>query len=171
MKLPKLVLTDIDGVWTDGGMYYTESGDEFKKFTTIDSAGVLFLSSMNIPVGIITGESTNIVHRRAEKLKIKYCYGGVKDKLGCARELCDKIGIMLEDVAYIGDDINDLELLRAVGYSATPISAPDYIKSKVNRVLSKRGGDGVFREFVEHIFVEAGFNIDDIINNLQLVRQ
>ena len=109
----KLVLTDIDGVWTDGGMYYDNQDNEWKKFNTSDSAGILFLRKLGIPVGIITGEDTEIVRRRAEKLKVEYLYMGVKDKLKVARKLCDKLGLdITREVAYIGDDINDIPLLK-----------------------------------------------------------
>ena len=84
MKLPKLILTDIDGVWTDGGMYYDQTGNEWKKFNTSDSAGVIFAHRLNIPIGIITGESTEIVARRAEKLKVDHVFKGVRDKLAVA---------------------------------------------------------------------------------------
>ena len=80
-KLPKLILTDIDGVWTDGGMYYDDTNLELKKFNTYDSAGVLFAHHLGIPVGILTGENTQIVQRRADKLKVDYCYLGCKDKV------------------------------------------------------------------------------------------
>lgn len=149
--LPKLVITDIDGVWTDGGMYYNQTGNEWKKFNTSDSAGVLFLRLLMIPVAIITGEETAIVARRSEKLKIDYLFQGVKNKLSCAQALADKLGITLEDIAFIGDDINDIKLLNAVGFSGTPANAPSYIKSKVNYVSEVRGGEGAFRDFVEHI--------------------
>ena len=139
MKKPKLVLTDIDGVWTDGGMYYDQTGNEWKKFNTSDSAGVLFCNSANIPVGIITGEDTEIVKRRADKLNITILYQGIQDKLS------------LDDVAYIGDDIGDLSLLDVAGISAAPNNASDYIKKRVDFVTSKNGGEGAFREFVETI--------------------
>jgi len=151
MKLPKLVLTDIDGVWTDGGMYYDQTGNEWKKFNTSDSAGVLFCKKLNIPIGIITGEDTEIVKRRAEKLKIDFLYQGISDKLHIAKSICKQLQIELEDVAYIGDDLGDIELLSHVGISAAPSNAPEYIKSKVNFVTSKAGGEGAFREFVETI--------------------
>lgn len=163
--LPKLVLTDIDGVWTDGGMYYDQTGNEWKKFNTYDGAGVLFLKNAGIPVGIITGEDTEIVKRRAEKLKVDYLFMGIKDKLSTVTELCDKLSISLTDVAYIGDDLNDIALLKAVGYSAAPISAPLYIQSLVNEVLTKKGGEGVFREFVEKILVENRL-FDAILNKI-----
>mgnify|MGYP002625127033 FL=1 len=156
MKLPKLILTDIDGVWTDGGMYYDQTGNEWKKFHTYDSAGVLFAHRMNIPVGIITSEDTQIVARRAEKLKIDYLYQGVKDKRSVARSLCEKLGITLREVAYIGDDLGDIELLKNVGIPGVPAGAPDYVKALGKVELHKKGGEGVFREFVEQVFATNG---------------
>ena len=154
MKLPKLILTDIDGVWTDGGMYYDGTVVELKKFHTYDSAGVLFAHHYGIPVGIITGENTEIVRRRAEKLKIDYLYLGVNDKLKTAKLLCDELFIDLKDVAYIGDDLNDMQLLRQVGWAGVPASAPEYVKKLGTTPLFKKGGEGVFREFVEQIIGE-----------------
>ncbi|HBL74606.1 MAG: acylneuraminate cytidylyltransferase [Bacteroidetes bacterium GWF2_42_66] len=147
----KLVLTDIDGVWTDGGMYYDQTGNEWKKFNTSDSAGVLFLRLLEIPMGIITGENTEIVRSRAEKLKITELHMGIKNKLETAKTLCEKYGVSLKEVAYIGDDINDIPMLDSVGFSACPANAPDYVKSHATLVLKKKGGDGAFREFVEYI--------------------
>lgn len=157
MLLPKLILTDIDGVWTDGGMYYDQTGNEWKKFHTYDSAGILLAHKFHIPVGIITGEDTKIVARRAEKLKIDYLYQGVRDKCSIAEELCMKLGISLSQVAYIGDDIGDYELLSKVGISAAPNSAPQFIRDSVSLKLKKEGGSGVFREFVETIFKSCGY--------------
>jgi 3-deoxy-D-manno-octulosonate 8-phosphate phosphatase (KDO 8-P phosphatase) len=147
----KLVLTDIDGVWTDGGMYYDQTGNELKKFNTSDSAGVLFLRLLEIPLGIITGENTEIVFRRAEKLKIKHLYMGVKNKLEVAQKLCADLNISLQEVAYVGDDLNDALLLQAVGFSAIPANAPNYMKRYSPIRLTRKGGDGAFREFVELI--------------------
>ena len=151
MKKPKLILTDIDGVWTDGGMYYDQTGNEWKKFHTYDSAGILFAHQNEIPVGIITGEDTEIVARRAAKLKIDYLFQGVKNKLEVAENLCKELNISLDEVAYIGDDLGDIELLKNVGISATPNSAPEYVKKYSQMVMTKNGGEGVFREFVEKI--------------------
>ena len=151
MKKPKLILTDIDGVWTDGGMYYDQTGNEWKKFHTYDSAGVLFAHQNEIPVGIITGEDTEIVARRAAKLKVDYLFQGVKNKLEVADKLCKELNITLEDVAYIGDDLGDVELLKHAGISSSPNSAPEYIKKSAQMVMTKNGGEGVFREFVEKI--------------------
>ena len=160
--IPKLILTDIDGVWTDGGMYYDQTGNEWKKFHTYDSAGVLFAHKMNIPVGIITGETTEIVLRRANKLQVDYLFQGVKNKLDVVMKLCDDLGISLSDVAYIGDDLNDIEVLKSVGISATPSSAPEYIKKYVHFVTIKRGGEGCFREFVEYLLFKDE-NIENFI--------
>lgn len=147
----KLLLTDIDGVWTDGGMYYDQGVNELKKFHTYDSAGVMLAHACGIPVGIITGENTQIVERRAEKLKIDYLYQGIQNKLEIALSLCKQLNVDIKDVAYIGDDFGDIQLLKAVGYAGVPASAPEYIKKLANVPLSKKGGEGVFREFVEQL--------------------
>lgn len=160
--LPKLILTDIDGVWTDGGMYYDQMGNEWKKFNTSDSAGVLFAKILKIPIGIITGEDTEIVRRRASKLGVDFLFMGVKDKVEIAMELCTKLNIVLKDVAFIGDDINDLSLLRMVGLSAAPSNAPNYIKKYTNIEIDVKGGDGAFRAFVEYILTNTG-NLNHVI--------
>lgn len=169
MELPKLILTDIDGVWTDGGMYYDASDVELKKFNTYDSAGILFAHYLNIPVGIITGENTNIVQRRSDKLKVDYCYLGVKKKLPVVEDLCRKLSIDLSEVAYIGDDLNDMEVLSKVGLAGVPSSAPEYVKNLANVPLLKKGGEGVFREFVESILGKK--RVMDIINRVILTNQ
>lgn len=160
--LPKLVITDIDGVWTDGGMYYTENGDEFKKFNTADSAGVLFCKLLSIPTCIMTGENAICVERRSKKLKIDYCYLAAKDKLRLAKKLCLDLNISLAEVAFIGDDINDLELLEAVGLSASVPNAPDYIKKRVDYIASKPGGSGAFRDFIEEI-IRVNMGMEEVL--------
>jgi len=152
----KLVLTDIDGVWTDGGMYYDQAGNELKKFNTSDSAGVIFLRLLGIELGIITGENTQIVERRADKLKISRLYMGVINKLAVVEKLCDELQISLQEVAYIGDDLNDAMLLKAVGFSAIPANAPGYMEKYAQIRLNKSGGNGVFREFVELLLEKEG---------------
>jgi len=156
MKEIKLFITDIDGVWTDGGMYYDIHGNELKKFNTSDSAGVLFLKLIGIPVVIITGEENEIVRRRAEKLKIEKLYMGIQNKLKAAEKLCREFNISLDEVAFIGDDLADIPLLRKAGLSACPASAPVYVKSEVKWALTRSGGEGVFREFVEKFLQKTG---------------
>ena len=163
--LPKLIITDIDGVWTDGGMYYDQTGNEWKKFNTSDSAGVLFCKKLNIPVCIITGEDTEIVRRRADKLKIDFLFQGISDKLTVAKELCKKLDIDLSEVAYIGDDLGDIELLKAAGFSCAPANAPLYIQSGVNYVTKLKGGDGAFREFIEHI-INLNLSLEEVLKGL-----
>lgn len=150
----KLVATDIDGVWTDAGMYYDNHNNQLKKFNANDGAGVLLLKTLNIPVCIVTGEETEIVRRRAEKLKINYLFQGCDNKCTQVESLCNELGISLDEVAYVGDDFNDVKLLRKVGISACPANASDYIKKEAKWTLEKKGGDGAFREFVERILKE-----------------
>ena len=152
--LPKIIITDIDGVWTDGGMYYDTQGNELKKFNTADSAGVLFAHLLNIPVAIITGENTQIVQKRADKLKIDYLFMGIKDKVATANALRTQLQIAWHEIAYIGDDINDMLLLQKVGISACPANAPLYVQQCVQKVLPVSGGEGAFRAFVEGILQE-----------------
>lgn len=165
LKAIKLVATDIDGVWTDGSMYYTEKGDEFKRFHTYDGASLLFLKKAGIHYAILTGEDTNMVANRAKKLGIERVYQGVKDKVAVMQELCNELGIGLEEVAYIGDDLNDRKLLPIVGFSACPQNAPSYIQKLVHKVLTKKGGEGVFREFVEYLLSERG-ELEEIIDQI-----
>ena len=151
-KRIKLVLSDVDGVLTDGGMYYSKNGDELKKFNTHDGMGFQLLREKGIKTGIITSEDTDIVARRAKKLQVDYLYQGERDggKLSAAIEICKKERITLDEVAYIGDDINCIELLSKVGFAACPKDALEIVKNIPNiNVLAKNGGEGVFREFVE----------------------
>ncbi len=150
----QLFLTDVDGVLTDGSMYYTESGDEFKRFHTYDGMAFELLRNAGIKTGIITSENTQIVARRAAKMKADYLYQGKRDggKLAVAEQICAEMGITLAEVAYVGDDINCLELLKAVGMPACPANAQAAVKKVPNITLLKtKGGEGAVREFVEQI--------------------
>lgn len=156
-KSIKLFLTDVDGVLTDAGMYYSENGDELKKFNTHDGMGMKLLREAGIKTGIITTENTKIVENRAKKLNVDYLYQGKREggKLEVAKEICEKEGIALEDVAYIGDDINCFDLLSSVGFAACPANALPKIKSIPGIMhLRKCGGDGAVREFVEWILAQ-----------------
>jgi len=153
----KLVLSDVDGVLTDGGMYYCEGGDELKKFNTRDGMGFQLLKENGIKTGIITSERTDIVTRRAKKLQVDYLYQGKKnkEKLDTVKDICKKEGILPENIAYIGDDINCSELLLNVGMAACPADAADKVKRIPNiDILSKEGGKGAFREFAEKILLK-----------------
>ena len=155
MKQPiALVISDVDGVLTDGGMYYTESGDELKRFNTRDGMGFQLLREAGLRTAIITSESTALVKRRAEKLKVDFLHQGKRDggKLDAATEICTALGISIAEVAYIGDDLNCIALLSAAGYAACPSDAVGAVKA-VPGILQLRsaGGHGAFREFAELI--------------------
>lgn len=149
----KLFITDIDGVMTDAGMYYTENGDELKKFSTYDGMGLKMIMKAGVKTAIITGEDRKLNKKRAEKIGIHYLYQGIEDKLSVANVLCKKLKITLADVAYIGDDINDLELLNECGIAACPANAMKSVKNISDIIhLEKKGGDGAVREFIELLF-------------------
>jgi len=150
----KLLLTDVDGVMTDSGMYYSEAGDELKKFNAHDGMGLQLVRHKGIKTGIITSEDTKLVERRFQKLKLDYLYQGKRDggKLASVKEICSIEGITLDNVAYIGDDVNCFELLSAVGLAACPADALDAIKNIPGIIqMKKKGGEGCVREFVEMI--------------------
>ena len=119
----KLLLSDVDGVLTDAGMYYTENGDEFKKFCTYDGMGFQLLQKTGIKVGILTTEDRSLNRRRAKKLGLDFDFHGAKDKLQIVKDLCIKENISLDEVAYIGDDVNCFSILSHVGIAACPNNA------------------------------------------------
>jgi len=148
----KIFLSDVDGVLTDAGMYYTENGDEFKKFCTYDGMGFQLLQKTGVKVGILTTEDRELNRRRAKKLGLDFDFHGAKDKLQIVKDLCEKENVSLDEIAYIGDDVNCFELLSNAGVSACPMNAVSKIKSIPNIIqLQRNGGDGVVREFVELI--------------------
>jgi len=148
----KIFLSDVDGVLTDAGMYYTESGDEFKKFCTYDGMGFQLLQKTGVKVGLLTSEDKDLNRRRAKKLGLDFDFHGAKDKLQIVKDVCKKENISLSEVAYIGDDVNCFELLSNVSFAACPNNAVAKIKSIPGIIqLSKNGGEGVVREFVEKI--------------------
>ena len=147
----RLVLTDCDGCLTDSGMYYSEDGIELKKFNTRAGIGFALLREKDIMTGIITGENVKLIQRRAEKMKVDILEMGCKDKLSVARTICQKCGIPLENVAFIGDDLNDFDLLSAIGLSCCPADAAEHIKTVVNYIAKAKGGEGVLREVAELI--------------------
>ncbi len=153
-KRIKLFLSDVDGTLTDGGMYYSENGDELKKFNTRDGMGFQLLREAGVKVGIVTSENTKMVENRAKKLKLDYLVQGKRNggKLSAAMEICEKEGISIDEVAYIGDDVNCAELLSHAGVAACPADALPEIKAIANiRVMTKKGGEGCVREFINEL--------------------
>jgi len=151
----KIFLTDLDGVLTDGGMYYSEDGTELRKFNTRDGMGFQLLKNEGIKTGIISSEDSIISKHRAKKLNVDYLSIGEFGigKLEYVKEISAKSNIELSEIAYIGDDINCIELLKAVGISACPADANSKVKQIDNIfILKKRGGEGVVREFIDLLF-------------------
>ena len=152
----KLFITDIDGTLTDGGMYYSENGDELKKFNTRDGMGLQMLREAGIKTAIITSEDRQLNQRRAEKLKVDYIRQGKVSggKVAVAQEIAKEMGITMQDIAYIGDDVNCYELLSLVGLAACPADACEKVKGIAGiKVLSHKGGDGCVRELIESIIL------------------
>lgn len=148
----KLFASDIDGTLTDGSMYYFENGNEGKRFCTYDSAGFQLLQNVGIICGLITSENMQLNQRRSDKMKLDFCLQGVQNKLNAVKYLCNKYDISLSEVAYIGDDVNDYEVLSQVGLAVCPFNAVNKIKSIPNIVqLKSVGGSGCIREFAEVI--------------------
>lgn len=147
----RLFLTDCDGCLTDGGMYYTENGDEMKKFNTRDGMGLQKLREQGIRTGIITAELRELNQRRADKLKLDYMKHGCTDKVAVIEEICQELQIGWENVVYIGDDRNDIAALQKAGFSCCPADAAEEVKDIVDYVTTAKGGRGVIREVVERI--------------------
>ena len=175
-KMIKLFLTDVDGCLTDGGMYYSAEGEVLKRFCVYDGMGMVCLQQAGIPCGILTSENSPVVKARAEKLKLQYLYLGVGSKvnpncltkLQAASEICAQLGITLDDVCYVGDDINDIDLLRAVGYPCCPPNARPEVKALTRdsgakndiQILATPGGQGAIREIADQIRSSIGCSSD-----------
>ena len=156
----KLFLTDVDGCLTDGGMYYSAEGDAMKRFCVYDGMGMVLLRKAGIACGILTSEQSPIVKARAEKLHLDFLYLGVGSrdregsltKLAAAQRICDKMGITMAEVCYVGDDVNDIDLLSAVGMPCCPPNARPEVKSlPCIRILNTPGGQGAVREICDEL--------------------
>ncbi len=150
----KVFLTDCDGCLTDGGMYYSEKGDELKKFNTRDGMGFALLREQGILTGVITSENVELNRRRAEKLRLDFLEDGCQDKLAAIKRICESRGIALKNVCYIGDDLNDVEAISAVGYGCCPADAIIAVKAVANYIATAKGGEGVIREVIERIMTK-----------------
>lgn len=150
-KKIRLVLTDVDGVLTDGGVYYGVDGEVLKRFNIRDGMGVVRLREAGIETGIVTGEISPSVSRRAEKLTIGRVVLGCSDKKGALREILSEGHITADEIAYIGDDVNDLEIMREVGLTATPSDGLPQVRAIADYICTLPGGHGAFREFAEFV--------------------
>jgi len=157
-KKIKVVLTDVDCVLTDGGMYYTENGDVMKKFHTRDGMGVTLLRKNLISTVIVTKEKTKFVKMWAKKMKVEKLFDGIKRKEDMINIICNQFKVKTDELAYIGDDVNDVELLKLVGLSATPSDGIETVRKLCDYVCNAKGGNGAFREFVDLIIKNRGRN-------------
>lgn len=147
----RLLVLDVDGVLTDAGMYYAQSGEELKKFNTRDGHGIRMLQDAGVRVAIVTRESTAIVARRAAKLHIEDVHQGILDKRPVVTGLAEKHGVSLRDTCYIGDDLGDLEAMQVVGVPVAVRDAVPAIKGAARFVTRRRGGEGAVREVCDFI--------------------
>ncbi len=156
LPIIKMFLTDCDGVLTDGGMYYSEKGDELKKFNTKDGVALRMLHEKGVITGIITGETMELNNRRAQKLCVDEIYGGVNNKLDVILQLSNKYGIPLDNIAYVGDDLNDLDAIKAVGFGCTVADGTSEVKQEAKYISKAYGGHGAIREIAEVIISGCG---------------
>lgn len=151
-----LIVIDVDGTLTDGSMYFSENGEVMKRFSVRDGMGITLAHRAGIEVALMTSETSDIVVRRAEKLKIRHLVMGSHDKGRHVRELAEKIGTVLERTAFIGDDVNDDVAMQAVAFSACPADAAEYMKPRVSYVCRNNGGQGAVREVIDAILEARG---------------
>ncbi len=149
--LIRILIMDVDGTLTDGGIYYDTNGNELKKFNVKDGAGIKSVQNIGIKTMILTGRNSEIVEKRAHELNVTYLYQNISDKYAFLKTFLKKNNIDISDVAYIGDDDNDLECMQNVGFSGAPSDASDKILSVADYVCSRSGGNGAVREFCEKI--------------------
>jgi len=145
----RLLCVDVDGVLTDAGMYYGPDGEVLKKFNTRDGMGLARVREAGVAVAIISGEDSAIVHARATKLKIDDVFSGAADKRLAIDQLCARHGLGMDEVAFIGDDLNDLPALESVGLACAVADAAEPVKAVAHYVTERRGGDGAVREVCE----------------------
>ena len=147
----KIVLTDVDGVLTDGGMYYSEKGEVLKKFNAKDGMGVEILLRSKVKTVLLTRENSNIVKKRGSKIKAAATYIGTFNKESQLQKICKKFQVLPAEIAYIGDDLNDLEIMKLVGFAATPLDGVKDLRKIVDYVCKNNGGHGAFREIADLI--------------------
>lgn len=151
----KLLILDVDGVMTDGGMYMMMNGDQMKKYNTKDGRGILELQKSGIEVAIISSGFYDVaVTARAKMLGIEHCYVGKRPKLEVLDELREKLHLEYDEIAMIGDDINDLEIMNLIGFTACPKNAVQVVKNSVDIILQTNGGEGCIRELVDNYLIK-----------------
>lgn len=155
-KAVKLMIFDVDGVMTDGGLYYTESGEELKAFNTLDGHGLKMLQASGVKLAIITGRTSKLVEHRARNLGLDYLYQGAHNKLEVFQQLLQEAGVQPEQCGYMGDDVVDLPVMRRVAFSVAVPDAPQIVRQHAGYVTVARGGFGAVREACELVMREQG---------------
>ena len=158
----KLIVMDVDGVLSDGKLYYSSVGEELKSFNVQDGLGLTIAKKLGYELAIITGRESAMVARRAKELGFHYLVQNSKNKTASLQNICKESGLDVDAVAYIGDDLNDIGALSVAGFSAAPANAAADVRSRVDYVTTARGGEGVLREVVEKIIKETG-RWDDVL--------
>lgn len=152
----KLVVLDVDGTLTDGGVYYDSQGNELKRFDVKDGLGIKVGIAAGLEFAIITGRESLMVHRRAKELGIQHLYQGVQKKAPAMQELMNRLGLSKEQVAYMGDDLNDKAPMQLVGLCACPADADPEIMKLCDYIASHPGGSGAVRDFIHEILEQRG---------------
>ncbi|MDH4235128.1 MAG: HAD-IIIA family hydrolase [Gallionella sp.] len=155
-KLIRLVAFDVDGVMTDGGLYYSDSGEEFKRFNSLDGHGLKMLKASGVEIAIITGRTSRCVEARAKNLGIVHVYQGVENKLEAMLNLLNKLKLTRDAAAYVGDDVVDLTVMRHVGLSVSVPESPQLVREHSAYVTQRSGGHGAVREVCELIMSAQG---------------
>jgi 3-deoxy-D-manno-octulosonate 8-phosphate phosphatase (KDO 8-P phosphatase) len=150
----RCILLDVDGTLTDGQLIFGPNEEAYKSFNIKDGMGIHLARMEGIEVGLISGRYSPVVARRAKDLEIQYLWQGVKDKLALFREILKELGLHPEEVAFMGDDVNDLPLLREVGLSAAVHDAVEEVREHVDYITERDGGKGAVREFIDFIRAE-----------------
>lgn len=162
MSRIRAIALDVDGVLTDGGVWWGPNGEEWKRFSFVDIMGVSLALRAGLDFALISGEDSPLVDRYARKMKIKHVAKGCRDKANALREYAASAGIDLIEVCYMGDDVNDLPAMRIAGFSAAPANAAREVLSKVNYVAKALGGNGAVRELVEELLTARGLRPSEI---------
>lgn len=161
----RVLITDVDGVLTNGGIILDDQGMEYKHFQVKDGQIISYLQAAGIRTGVISGRDVAVVKNRCQQMGLDFHYHGVRDKYAKVREILSELGMTLDQCAYLGDDLIDLEILSKVGFSAAPVDALPYVKDQVDFISSLRGGEGAFREIADTILAARGL-LEGIVEKL-----
>lgn len=162
VKQIRLLATDVDGTLTDGGMYYGSGGETLKRFYVRDGLGVQLAQCVDLKVVFISSDSSPVIESRAQRLGVDHCFSGVRDKVSVMQKVCETEGIDFSQVAFLGDDLQDLELMKQVGLAAAVGDAHALLQQEAFFVCTKPGGFGAFREFAEWLIEQKGFDLAQV---------